>query len=422
VGVAVYDEVRTVHSDGSGEPPRAQEGPDPLGLADQRVRHRCVVHEDDRPVAAGDGLEPLLEGLHLERRLAIDVAKKTFAEVRDLGSREAAHEALDADDPDLGLPDLEDEVAAVEQDDPGRSQHLHYLRLPTRVVVVVPEHGDDGDRQLATGIGENDRLLGQPVGRQVAGQQHEVGRAFERGERSRDALAKRLRAVEIARRGDPNSSRHGQGIPVRPGCPNASDGYEVGMPSSQTPREIDELVETMKRAAAALRDAGVPFMLGGGLAAWARGGPPTDHDVDFFVAEEDASRALDALVEAGMRPEQPPEEWLLKAYDGDVLVDLVFRPSGGAVGATHFERATEMEVLGQKLLVASIDDVLVMKLLALSEQEPDYSAVLALGRALREQIDWHDVRSRSNGSPFARAYFTLVEGLGIIEPSENLAA
>ena len=26
-------------------------------------------------------------------------------------------------------------------------------------------------------------------------------------------------------------------------------------------------------------------MLGGGLAAWARGGPPTEHDVDFFVRE-----------------------------------------------------------------------------------------------------------------------------------------
>ena len=42
-------------------------------------------------------------------------------------------------------------------------------------------------------------------------------------------------------------------------------------------------------------------MLGGGLAAWARGGPPTEHDVDFFVRHEDAERALEALVEAGMR-------------------------------------------------------------------------------------------------------------------------
>ena len=85
----------------------------------------------------------------------------------------------------------------------------------------------------------------------------------------------------------------------------------------------------MKRAAAALRDADVPFLLGGGLAGWARGGPPTEHDVDLFVRPDDAERALEALVGAGMKPERPPEGWLLKAYDGDTLIDLIFHPVGG---------------------------------------------------------------------------------------------
>ena len=187
------------------------------------------------------------------------------------------------------------------------------------------------------------------------------------------------------------------------------------MPSQRATEEIRELVDAMKRAAAALRDAGVPFMLGGGLAAWARGGPPTDHDVDFFIREEDSARALEALVEAGLRPERPPEEWLLKAWDGGVLVDLIFRPAGGEVGPGHFERASELEVLGHRLLVASIDDVLVTKLLALTEQEPDFGAVLALARALREQIDWDVVRTRSSASPFGRAFLTLVEELGIVD-------
>ena len=74
-----------------------------------------------------------------------------------------------------------------------------------------------------------------------------------------------------------------------------------------TPAEnFPELIDSMKRAAAALRDAEVPYMLGGGLAAWARGGPPTEHDVDFFVRRQDAERALEALVEAGMKPERRP--------------------------------------------------------------------------------------------------------------------
>jgi len=105
-----------------------------------------------------------------------------------------------------------------------------------------------------------------------------------------------------------------------------------------------ELVETMKRSAAILRDAKVPFLLGGGLASWARGGPPTEHDVDLMLRERDVQRAEEALAAAGLRLERPPEGWLVKAWDGNVLVDLIFRPAGGAIGDEHFERATVLEV------------------------------------------------------------------------------
>jgi hypothetical protein len=185
---------------------------------------------------------------------------------------------------------------------------------------------------------------------------------------------------------------------------------------------VHQLVATMKRSAAALRDAEIEFMLGGGLATWARGGPPTDHDVDFYVREEDAERGLESLEAAGLRPERPPEGWLYKAYDGSVLVDLIFHPAGGPITDDHFARATWLEVGAQALLVASIDDVLVTRLLALTEQEPNFQGVLELARALREQIDWPFVRSQSDSSPFAKAFFTLIEGLGIVEREDSLAA
>ena len=185
-----------------------------------------------------------------------------------------------------------------------------------------------------------------------------------------------------------------------------------------TPSEnFPELIESMKSAAAALRDAEVPYMLGGGLAAWARGGPPTEHDVDFFVRPADAERALEALVAAGMKPERPPEGWLLKAWDGETLVDLIFSPAGGTVDDGYFERAEEIEVAAQRLPVASLGDVLTTKLLALNEQEPDLSSVLEVARSLREQIDWNFVRAQTTQSPFARAFFTLVEELGVVEPA-----
>jgi hypothetical protein len=45
--------------------------------------------------------------------------------------------------------------------------------------------------------------------------------------------------------------------------------------------EFDDLLATLKRAAAALREAEVPFLLGGGLAVWARGGAESEHEVDY---------------------------------------------------------------------------------------------------------------------------------------------
>ena len=186
------------------------------------------------------------------------------------------------------------------------------------------------------------------------------------------------------------------------------------MPVHEAP--IEQLTDAMKRAGAALQEAEIRFALAGGLACWARGGPATDHDVDFLIKREDADRAADALTRAGLRTEQPPEGWLVKAYVDDTLIDLVYEPSGGAVTDEWFDRAEELEVKAMRLPVASLEDVLTTKLLALTEQEPDYGAVLEIARTLREQIDWEEVRERTAQSPFAQAFFTLVEGLGIVQP------
>lgn len=186
------------------------------------------------------------------------------------------------------------------------------------------------------------------------------------------------------------------------------------MSVAEPDQDFEQLLEAMKKAAGALREAGVPFLLGGGLACWARGAPKTEHDVDFLVRPEDAERAQQVLAETGMRTEKPPEGWLLKAYEGDVLIDLIFDPQGGPVDDAMFERADELEVYATRLEVSALEDVLTQKLLALSEQQPDYASVLEIARALREQVDWDQVRERTEESPFAKGYFTLLDELEIV--------
>jgi len=179
-------------------------------------------------------------------------------------------------------------------------------------------------------------------------------------------------------------------------------------------QEFERLLAAMKKAAGILREANVPFVLGGGLACWARGAPKTEHDVDFLVRPADAERAREALAAAGLQTERPPEGWLLKAYDNGVLIDLIFDPQGGPIDDATFERAEELEVNATRMPVAALEDVLVAKLLALSEQEPEFSSVLELARSLREQVDWDDVRERTEDSPFAKAYFTMLDELQIV--------
>ena len=177
---------------------------------------------------------------------------------------------------------------------------------------------------------------------------------------------------------------------------------------------FDKILGTLKSATQALRDHGIPFALAGGLASWAHGGPPREHDLDFFVKPEDADRALAALAATGMRTERPPENWLYKAFDGDVMVDLIFEPTSGPVTDEELARAHDLEVQAMRMRVLDPTDVLVTKLLALKEHELDYDSVLEVSRALREKIDWAGVRERTADSPYAKAFFTLVDELGVL--------
>jgi hypothetical protein len=175
----------------------------------------------------------------------------------------------------------------------------------------------------------------------------------------------------------------------------------------------------LKRAVAALRDAEIRFLLAGSLAVWARGGPETRHDLDFVLRREDAERALEVLEGTGMRPERPPEEWLYKAWDGDVLIDLIFHPRGLEVDDELLDRGEDLHVLGITIPVMSIEDVLATKLLALHEHALDYSSVVRIARAVREQIDWRYLRERTAGSPYAAAFFVLCEELEVLPEGQR---
>src|SRR5947209_9789030 len=413
LGVAVEDEVGLVLRDRRREPVRPQVTPDPGRLSLDRLFRRGIVQQHDARRAHRDVTQPLVQGLHVERCLLVDGTEQRLAEIGQVRARESTHEALEADNPDVEAAGLAHVPAAVEDVDAAALEHRHQLLGAVDVPVVVAEHRVHRDVEGRAGIGQHSALLGLPVGGQIAGQQHEVGDAVQRCHRATDLVAVSLGAVDVPGGGDPQAVRAGAVLHIGVQLPTC--GY-----FHRTVRHRDAfnaLIDTMKITVAALREADVEFMLGGSMAAWARGGPEPDNDLDLMVKPDHADAALEALAGAGMRVERPPEEWLYKAWHCEVLIDLIFCPSGLELTDEVFARGETIAVMAVGTPVMALEDVLTTMLYALDEHTLDYSRLLAITRALREQIDWTTLRVRVTGSPYAKAFMTLVDELEIAPAS-----
>jgi hypothetical protein len=176
--------------------------------------------------------------------------------------------------------------------------------------------------------------------------------------------------------------------------------------------------EALKRVAVSLKQSGLRFALAGGYAAWARGAPEPEHDVDFVVARDDADQAYAVLESAGLRVVQPPEDWLFKVFTDGTMVDVTYRINSSPVDTAVLDRAEEQEVLSIVMPVLSATDVLTAKLNALDEHYCDYSKLLPVARALREQVDWDRVRADTGENHFAVTGLFLLDRLGITDQSK----
>jgi hypothetical protein len=175
-----------------------------------------------------------------------------------------------------------------------------------------------------------------------------------------------------------------------------------------------DLLETVKKAAVELKRADVPFALCGGWAVYARGGPRSEHDADFALLERDVPKAVDALTAAGFTADtDAPEDWLAKVWDRGNLVDLIFRLSGEPVTEEILGRVESIEVGSMQMPVLSATDLVVTKLLTYRDHYCDFATSLPMVRALREQVDWPDVRERTTQSPYAEAFLLLADRLGL---------
>ena len=110
---------------------------------------------------------------------------------------------------------------------------------------------------------------------------------------------------------------------------------------------------------------------------------------------------------------------LTKPSHPDAILETVQRvlqtepKTTGPVTDDLLARAEVVEVYAIHVPVLPPTDVLASKLLALREHNLDFAPMLEIARSLREQIDWDELRRRTDGSPYAKPFFTLVDELGL---------
>jgi hypothetical protein len=181
------------------------------------------------------------------------------------------------------------------------------------------------------------------------------------------------------------------------------------------PHRVDEgLATTLKRVASVLKQAEIPFALGGSFAVYAHGGHSSDHDVDFLIREQDKERALEELSAVGFETEQPPEDWLVKVFDDGRMVDLIYRPVESPVTDATLADTVMRPVEAINMPVLSATQLMVHKLLSYTQHYCDFATGLPVARSLREQIDWERVRRETAQSPYAEAFLVLLDRLDVV--------
>lgn len=180
---------------------------------------------------------------------------------------------------------------------------------------------------------------------------------------------------------------------------------------ADTAAAAPRLREARRAAASALKEKGPRFALAGSYALWAYGAPEPSHDADLVVAEADVEIAVTTLASAGFEIERPPEDWLFKAHTGDMLVDVLHRLNGVPVDAQILDRAEHHDVLAIGMPVLPPTMVLVQQLRSLGEHHCDFAKLLPAVRAVRERLDWDEIREQTADNDYAVAFLVLAERL-----------
>ena len=182
----------------------------------------------------------------------------------------------------------------------------------------------------------------------------------------------------------------------------------------------DESLAFYRDAMRVMKEARVPFLLGGAYAFSVYTGIERHtKDFDLFLCENDVDAALAAFEKQGYRAERTFPHWLAKAHCGSDCIDLIYRAGNGfcAVDASWFERGRKEEVLGLSVKLVAPEEIIWMKAYIMERERYDGADIAHLIYSCAEKLDWQHLLRRFDAD--WRVLLSHLVLFGYIFPTEK---
>jgi predicted nucleotidyltransferase len=161
----------------------------------------------------------------------------------------------------------------------------------------------------------------------------------------------------------------------------------------------EDIERTLADLVCAVEAKGIPYLLMGGAGTVTFGRCRATDDIDIFVRVDDADGVLEVLEAAGFETTRTELTWLHKAFRHGVLVDVIYRSTGGVLlDDEMLRRGRRCSYRGTETTIMCPEDLVVIKALASSEEATRYWYD-ALSLIASSELDWDYVveRARSAG-------------------------
>lgn len=172
--------------------------------------------------------------------------------------------------------------------------------------------------------------------------------------------------------------------PNHPGRIGSSPALAEELRTARELRIRDRALEVLDRAQ-------IPYLVGGAYAFSQYTGIYRDtKDLDLFLDQSAAERAIEALSQDGWRTERHDRTWIYKGYRGSYFVDLIFSSGNGVadVDADWFRHAEAGRAFGRHVWLVPAEELVWSKAFVLERERYDGADVSHLLRAQGHRFEW----------------------------------